>query len=217
MKKILIVDDDNQVRSTLSRFLRAKSYHTDEASSGQTAIEKATSHQFDIVILDLIMPDASGLDVLRELRKITPKTKVIMLTGFATIDSTVEAIKRGASDYLAKPCEPEELDTSVRLCLEETRFDECIQKADFDFTLRALSNPIRRKTIKLLDQNMAMHLMNMTRELGIEDHRKVLFHLKILKDSALIEQDKQKLYTLTKEGKKTLACLKALESQLAEM
>ena len=214
-KRILIVDDDHKVRATISKILKTKGYQIDEASSGKEAIEKALSNDFDIVLLDLMMPTVSGMDVLVELRKSKPKTKEIMMTGFATVNNAVEAIKRGASDYISKPFKAEELDATIRRCLEEARFDMSIKKLDLDFTLSSLSSSIRRKIVKLLFQNKGMHLMELTRALDIEDHTKVIFHLKMLKDSELINQDKRKSYFLTKEGERTLNCLKILEDHLS--
>lgn len=214
MKKILIVDDDSELRSNLSEILRGKGYHTDEASSGKDAIEKAASDEFDVVLLDLMMPKIGGMDVLTELRKIKPKTKVIMITAFATIDNAVEAIKKGASDYISKPFKIEDLDATIRRVIEEAKFDMSVEKLDLDYTISSLSNPLRRKILKLIHQNKGMRLMEITRALGVEDHTKVVFHLRILKDSKIIEQDKNKVYFVTKEGEKTLNCLKILEYHL---
>ncbi len=216
IKKILIVDDDDELRSNLSEILRAKGYHTDEASSGEEAVKRAASENFDIVLLDLMMPGVSGMDVLVELGKIKPKTKVIMITAFATIDNAVEAIKKGASDYISKPFKIEELNVTIRQVMEEARFDMSIKKLDLDYTLSSLSNPIRRKTIKLLYMNKRMQFMEITRALDIEDHTKVVFHLKMLKESGLIRHDDEKSYSLTKEGEKTFSCLKILESHLSD-
>ncbi len=215
MKNILIVDDDTELRANLSKILRDKGYHTDEAPTGKEAIEKVIPKEFDIVLLDLMMPKMSGMDVLAEIRKLRPGTKVIMITAFATVDNAVEAIKRGASDYISKPFKIEELLTTIRRVLEESRFEEGIKKLDMDFTLSSLTNSIRRKIIKLLHRNKGMHLMEITRALDIEDHTKVVFHLKMLKDSEIIGQDKRKSYFLTKEGEKTLECLKILENYLS--
>ena len=215
MKKVLVVDDDKAVRTTILKILKTKGYKTTEASSGKEAIEKASSNSLDIVLLDFMMPTINGMDVLVELRKSKPKIKVIMMTGFATVDNAVEAIKKGASDYITKPFNADELDATIRRCLEEARFDMNIKKLDLDFTFSSLSNPIRRKIIKLLYQNNGMHLMELTRALDIEDHTKVVFHLKMLKDSELVDQDKEKSYFLKKEGEKTLNCLKILEGHLS--
>jgi len=104
----------------------------------------------------------------------------------------------------------------VKRALEEVRFEEGIKKLDLDYTLGSLTNYIRRNIIKLLSTGKAMRLMEVTKELEIEDHTKVVFHLKILKESGIIEQDKDKRYLLTKEGEKTLDCLKILENHLSK-
>jgi YesN/AraC family two-component response regulator len=214
MAKILIVDDDTAVRSTLSRILRAQGYLIDEASSGREALEKSLSTDFDIILLDVVMPRMSGMDVLLELKKVKPKTKEIMITGFATIHNAIEAIKKGASDYISKPFNAEELDVAIRRCLEETEFNRSEKKLDLNFTFGSLSNPLRRIIMKLLYQNDTMHLMEITRALKIEDHTKVVFHLKVLRESSLIEQHGDKTYYLSREGEKTLSCLKIFENIL---
>jgi len=216
IKKILIVDDDSELRATISEILKGKGYFIEEASSGKEAVEKTTNEKFDIALLDLMMPGMNGMDALSEIRKISPKTKVIMITAFATIENAVDAIKKGAYDYISKPFKIEELIYAVKRALEEVRFEEGIKKLDLDYTLGSLTNYIRRNIIKLLSTGKAMRLMEVTKELEIEDHTKVVFHLKILKESGIIEQDKDKRYLLTKEGEKTLDCLKILENHLSK-
>jgi DNA-binding response OmpR family regulator len=215
MKKILIVDDDAELRANLSEILKNKGYETYEAFSGEEAIKKTETKDFDVILLDLMMPGISGMDVLMELRKVKPKTKIIMITAFATIDNAVEAIKKGASDYISKPFKVAELDATIRQVIEEAKFDMRAEKLDLDYTISSLSNPIRRKIIKLLHHNKGMRLMELTRALGIEDHTKVIFHLRMLRDSKIIEQDEAKTYLLTKEGEKTLKSLKIFESHLS--
>lgn len=215
IKKILIVDDDAELRANLSEILKGAGYHTDEAASGKEAIEKTASEDYDIALLDLMMPRMSGIDALAELRRVRPKTRVIMITAFATVENAVDAIKRGASDYISKPFKIGELLTTIRRAIEESRFEEGIKKLDLDYTLSSLSNPIRRKIIRLLCSRTSMRFMEITRELGIEDHTKVVFHLRMLKEAGIIEQDKEKSYVITKEGEKTLDCLRILENYLS--
>jgi DNA-binding NtrC family response regulator len=212
--KILIVDDDAELRSNLSTVLEDFGYNTDEAPSGEAAIEKITSHQFDLILLDEIMPIKSGTELLGEIRKISPKTKIIMITAFATFDHAVDAIKKGATNYLSKPFKIRDLEITIKKAIEEARFDENIETLDLDFTLSSLSNQIRRGIVKMIAQNKGMRLMEMTRALGIDDHTKVVFHLKILRDAGIIEQ-KKKTHLLTKEGEKILGCLKILEKHLS--
>lgn len=215
MKKVLIVDDDAELRSTLSEILKGAGYHIDEASSGKEAIEKMASKDFDIALLDLMMPKMNGIETLTELKKITPKTKVIMITAFATVENAVDAIKKGASDYISKPFRIDDLLTTIRRVIEEGRFEEGITKLDLDYTLSSLANPIRRNILRLLNSRKSMRLMELVRELGIEDHTKVVFHLKVLKESGIIEQDKDKSYSLTEEGERILSGLKILENYLS--
>ena len=211
---ILIVDDDHELLSNLSEILRDRGYQTTEASSGQEALDKAASEGFDIVLLDQTMPKISGMDVLVELKKIRPRIKIIMITAFATIDNATQAIKKGASDYISKPFNVEDLDATISRTLEVRRFEDGIKKLDLDFTMSALSNFIRRKVMKLLNMNQGMRLMELTRALELDDHTKLVFHLRTLKDRGLIKQDTEKIYYLTKEGEKTLSCLKVLEKHL---
>jgi DNA-binding response OmpR family regulator len=214
MKKILIVDDDREIRANLSEIMRGAGYLTHEAASGSEAVERATDEDFDVVLLDLIMPKMGGSDVLSELRRVSPRSRVIMVTAFATVDNVVDAIKRGASDYVSKPFKINDLLMRVRRSLEEARFDACTAKGDLDCVLSTLSNSIRRTIIKLIAQRNTMRLMELVRELGIEDHTKVIFHLKILKEAGIIEHGTDKSYSLAKEGARALDCLNVLENYL---
>lgn len=215
MKKILIVDDDAELRGNLAEILKQEGYETDQAGSAREAIEKTGNDGFDVVLLDFMMPKMSGIDALIELRRLRPKAKVIMVTAFATIENAIDAIKKGASDYIAKPFKITELLTTVRRAIEEARFEEGMQKVDVDHTLSSLANPIRRNILKLLGARQTMRLMELTRELGIEDHTKVVFHLKILKEAGIIEQNAERSYALTKEGARTIEILGTVERYLS--
>jgi DNA-binding NtrC family response regulator len=214
MKKILIVDDDEELRKNLTEIMTGAGYRTQDAASGREAIEKAIAEDFDVVLLDLIMPKMSGSDVLGELRRVSPWSRVIMLTAFATIDNAVDAIKRGACDYVSKPFKIDDLLIRIRRVLEEARVDMCAVQGDLDCVLSTLSNPIRRTIIHLLFMRSTMRLMELVRELKIEDHTKVIFHLKILKEAGIIEQGKDKSYSLAKEGARAIECLTVIENYL---
>ena len=214
MKKILIVDDDAEFRLNLTEVLTGAGYQTESAVSAQEAIARSEAEEFDIILLDFMMPKMNGIDSLLTLRRLRPKTKVIMITAFATVENAVDAIRKGASDYIAKPFKIEALLTTIRRVLEEARFEVCANNMDLDRTLGSLANPIRRNIIKLLHARENMHLMEITRELGIDDHTKVIFHLKLLKEAGIVQQGPEKSYSLTKEGTKTIDCLRMLESYL---
>jgi DNA-binding response OmpR family regulator len=112
-RKALVVDDEavaaNSVRRTLSR----RGFRVDEAFSGNEALNRILSEMYDVVLLDMKMPDTNGLELLPTIKKHRPKLPVVMVTGYASIDTAVEAIQRGASDYVAKPFTPDELFTAT--------------------------------------------------------------------------------------------------------
>lgn len=109
--RVLVVDDEpvvvNSIRKTLSR----KSFRVEEAFSGREAMERITAESFDLVLLDMRLPDANGLDLVADIKKRKPELRVVIVTGYASIDTAVEAIKRGANDYMPKPFTPDELST----------------------------------------------------------------------------------------------------------
>ena len=211
MKKILIVDDDAEFREHLTGALEEEGYQVDCASSVAEAYEKLGAAEFDVVLLDYMMPKKSGIDALFEIRRQRPKIKVIMITAFASIENAIDAIKKGASDYISKPFKIDNLLLTIRRILEEAKFEEGAKKLYIDRTLSALASPIRRNILKLLRDREDIRLMEISRELGIEDHTKVVFHLKILKEADIIGQGKGRTYLLTKEGMRMIECLKTLE------
>ena len=217
MKKILIVDDDPQLRERISKILSKEGYCTVVADNGRDAIEEASSQGFDIALLDLMMPKMTGMEVLQELKKIQKKIKIIMITAFATVGSAVDAMKKGASEYISKPFKIEELLVIIKRVLEEARFEQNVDKLELDYVMASLSNSIRRDIIKLIYRKTRMRFNEILRELKIEDNAKMAFHLRTLKDHAIIAQDEDKLYVLTDSGEKVLNSLRIMEKYISEM
>lgn len=108
-KRILIVDDDPQVLSGLELMFSSNGYETGTAGSGANALEMLRAASFDAVLLDVIMRGMDGIEVLREVRRLAPRTAVILISGYAESDRVLEALRTGASDYIVKPCDEEEL------------------------------------------------------------------------------------------------------------
>ena len=100
---LLIVEDDHDFRTTATRWMARKGHFVSEAADARSALELVSQRQFEVAILDANLPDLSGLDVLRELRTRSDEIEIIVLTGEATVETAVEAMKRGACDYLSKP------------------------------------------------------------------------------------------------------------------
>jgi len=107
--RILVVDDEPAQRELVSGFLRKRGFEVDEAAGGQAALARFTQEPFDLVLTDQRMPDLSGLDLLQRLRAVTPEAAVIVMTAYGTIETAVGAIKAGATDYLSKPINLDEL------------------------------------------------------------------------------------------------------------
>jgi DNA-binding NtrC family response regulator len=119
--RILLAEDDKAVRASLATFLAKQGYQVFEAVTGIEAIEKIQCDHYDLVITDLKMPGADGIEILRQIQDKTPQTLGILITGFGTIQTAVQAMKLGAFDYLLKPLDLEELQMVIHKALEFQR------------------------------------------------------------------------------------------------
>src|SRR5690606_1135827 len=100
---VLIVDDEELLVRSCARILEHEGYTVQQASRGREALDLMRRQRPDIVLTDLMLPDVDGMTLLREAKRLDPEMLVIMITGFATVDSSIEAIKAGAYDYIPKP------------------------------------------------------------------------------------------------------------------
>jgi len=111
--KLLIVDDEKAMRVSLAEIFTLRGAQVMTAADGREAVELLNQRDFDLMLLDLKMPGMSGIQVLEVAQKVRPGTVVILLTAHATLDSAISAMRRGAHDYLLKPCEPRALVAGV--------------------------------------------------------------------------------------------------------
>lgn len=116
--KILIVDDEKNILTTLSRALSLEGYEVDVAGHGKVALEKAAKVEYDLVLLDVMMPDITGLEVLRRLKTDQPDAVVLVMSGHGTVETAVEATRLGAHDFLEKPVSTERLLLSLSRALD---------------------------------------------------------------------------------------------------
>jgi DNA-binding response OmpR family regulator len=114
MVNILIIDDDEFVRKTLKTLLIYRDYAVDVAKDGSSGMEKAKSDCYDIVLLDINLPDKTGFDVLKDIKSAKLKASVIMMTGNASPETEENARRLGAVNYLSKPIMPGTLFTAIR-------------------------------------------------------------------------------------------------------
>lgn len=119
MPKILIVDDDQEMRRLLEDVLIREGFQVTQAKNGSEALLKIQEASYQVIVLDKIMPDQSGLDILPEIRRLQPEAQVILITAFGDRETGVEAIGKGATAYLAKPSGISVLVQMVKKAIEQ--------------------------------------------------------------------------------------------------
>jgi ATP-dependent Lon protease len=119
--QVLVVDDEEIARSNLEYILRKEGYQVSTAANGLEALEKVKAQEFDVVLTDLKMEKMDGIQVLESVKQIAPHTEIIMVTGYATVSSAVDALKKGAAHYLSKPIKLDELRATVREIVDKKR------------------------------------------------------------------------------------------------
>ncbi len=128
--RILLVDDEEEFVQALSERLKIRDYDVTTSLTGEDAIEKVKHYNFDVVILDVLMPRMDGIEALKKIKRIKPLTEVIMLTGNATVETAIEGMKLGANDYLMKPCETEDLVLKINRAYDKkTEHEDRIREA----------------------------------------------------------------------------------------
>jgi DNA-binding NtrC family response regulator len=207
MIKVLVVDDDEAISQNLKRLLEKAGYLSDTAYSGEEALKKINANYYDLALIDLLLPDMDGLQLLMEVKRISPITAIIIITAFGTIPNAVEAIKRGAADYITKPFRIDELLSTIKKVIEERKI---IFKTDID-VISVLSHPIRRDVISLLVKHRRMKFAELAKAVGVRDPPLLSFHLKILRDTGLITQESDKSYALTEKGSRAIDALSRIK------
>ena len=123
MPKILVVDDDQEMRRLLEDVLTKEGFHVTQAANGSEALLKVREVSFQVIVLDKIMADLSGLEILPEIKQLQPEAQVILITAFGDRETGVEAIGKGATAYLAKPFGISVLVQMVKKAIEQKSGD----------------------------------------------------------------------------------------------
>lgn len=116
--KVLIVDDDHLMREFLDETLRRADYAVDLACTGDEALEKIKSTEYDVILSDIRMPKMSGMELLKAVRENSPQSKIMLMTAYGTIENAVEAMKLGAFDYVTKPFSADDIELRIKRAVE---------------------------------------------------------------------------------------------------
>jgi NtrC-family two-component system response regulator AlgB len=138
---VLIVDDEPNIRHTMSLALTGRGHRVRTAGSAEEARREVAAHRFDLALVDLRLGTSSGLDLLTWLRAEDPAVKTIVITAYASVETAVEAMKRGASDYLAKPFGPVELDLALDKVAQLARLERKVEALEGSLALAGEADP----------------------------------------------------------------------------
>jgi DNA-binding NtrC family response regulator len=118
-KKVLVIDDEQIVLNSVKKILGHGEYEVEATLSGRQGLEWALSKSYDIVLTDVRMPDMGGMLILRDIKKAKPSMPVIIITGYANVQSAMQAMKLGAAEYIEKPFTPDQLLKAVKTALDQ--------------------------------------------------------------------------------------------------
>ena len=155
-KRILIADDDEQIRELLVFDIQSSGYVVDEAENGEIALKKALENNYDLILLDVMMPKMNGYDVCRNIRLVKPKVPILMLTAKGSLTDKTEGFDVGADDYLVKPFEIQEVLLRIRALLRrnndsvvEKNSKEILRAGDIEIIADSFEAIIAGKKVKL--------------------------------------------------------------------
>ena len=126
--RILFIDDEQKLCKNVQALLTRENYLVDVAEDGNTGLQKLNEESYDLVITDVLMPDVSGMDIVRYIRDFLPDTLAIVITGYATLEGAVSAMRQGAYDYVTKPIDFDFLKISIERALERIRLTKTIKQ-----------------------------------------------------------------------------------------
>ncbi|MFO7987561.1 MAG: response regulator [Desulfatiglandaceae bacterium] len=198
---ILLVDDEAPFRDTTRRLLTRKGYHVVTAENGQSALHVLTEVEVDVILLDLKMPVLGGEAVLEIIRKKYPKVPVIIITGHGSMDIAVACMKKGASDFIVKPFELDQLLIAVERTLEKKKLEEKAKQTQNELIRTLFDFNTEKKRLKTIINCLANGVMVTNRNLDVVLHNPALMRLlgisermenpfpvtKIITDDSLIE------------------------------
>jgi len=185
MPRILVIDDDASIRETLDLYLTEEGYKVETAETGTDGLNKYVQNPADVVILDIRLPDVDGFSVLEDLKEENENVKVIMITAFHDMETTINAMKSGAFDYIHKPVNVDELDIAIKKALKslemEKKIDGLLMEPSRSFRVGDIigtGNEMREifKTVGIVSQSRTTVLIQGESGTGKELIAKVIHH-----------------------------------------
>ena len=202
-KSILIVDDEESIRVSLDGFLKNK-YYVQTAKSGSIALEKLQNNHYDLILSDIKMDDMTGIVLLKKVKENFPEIAVLLMTGYSSLNTAIEALRLGASDYLIKPVSRKTVFVSITRCLKNNsteKNEELTQKFQENLNILPGKKPLTKRELEIFshllsgmsDKDMSeklavtlptikFHLHNIYKKSGVNGRKGVL---KIISSSKL--------------------------------
>ncbi|SHO58005.1 response regulator [Vibrio quintilis] len=198
--KLLLAEDDQQLREVLTEALTLESFDVIAFDNAEDALDYAASEHIDLVLMDVVMGGMTGIEALSSLRRMHPNIGIVITTAFATVDMAVDAMKKGADEFLTKPFNLASLSVTLKRVYTQHSPKPPMDERHNDMIFSALSNPIRRMVVKQLKIHRKLKFMDLCRVVGVEDHTKFNFHLRQLVNCGLVAKEEGRTYSLTERG-----------------
>jgi DNA-binding NarL/FixJ family response regulator len=195
-KSVLIVDDEESIRVSLKRMIEKANYQVETADNGSMALKKLATHHYDLVLTDIKMDDISGIKLLQNIKIKYLNVLVVLMTGYASIDTAIAALRSGATDYIIKPCSKKKILSSIENAIKKNFPNKNINTSqDITNSLKVVSGkkPLTKKELLvskclllgLKSDEMAIkldvtiptikfHLKNIYSKLGIKGRREII-------------------------------------------
>jgi DNA-binding NarL/FixJ family response regulator len=194
---ILIVDDEESIRVSLESILKRNYHNVKVSSSGLIALEMLQKDHYDLIISDIMMDDMTGIELLKKSKERYPEILILLMTGYANLDTAIEAVRLGASDYLVKPCSKKTILSSIARCLEnitETKKqkrltpypkkdvnilnkEKCLTKRElqvYDHMISGMTDKSIAKELAVTVPTIKFHLRNIYRKKDVSGRRGIL-------------------------------------------
>jgi DNA-binding NarL/FixJ family response regulator len=188
-KSVLVVDDEESIRISLKRMLEKQNFKVETAENGSMALKKLANHPYDLILTDIMMDDISGLKLLQNIKEKYSNVLVLLMTGYASVNSAIDALRLGASDYILKPCSNKKILTSIEDTIKNkesinrnTRLKVLSGKKPLtkkellvcEYLLNGLKSDEMATKLDITIPTIKFHLKNIYSKLGIKGRREIV-------------------------------------------